>query len=212
MTDYPARSRHLSTSFRLSQPRRSALRSAAVAWVFLASVFLVAVVFSGCAERKRPTLPWQTASIVHPRIPEISATDSDVAEEEAPELRLDLSPPEVNFPLGPNARPQRPRVPAPQPAPVEPSKTQSPFVAPQLSAEESSTAQQQTMNSVAVAEKGLAAAQGKSLSPSQSDMASKITGFIADARAAGATGDWTGAQTLARKAQLLAEELVKSFQ
>jgi hypothetical protein len=212
MTDYPARSRHLSTSFRLSQPRRSTPRSAAVVRVCLASVFLVAVVFSGCAERKRPSLPWQTASIVHPRIPEISATDSDVAEEEAPELRLDLSPPEVNFPLVPIARPLRPRVPTPQAAPVEPSKTQSPFVAPQLSAEESSTAQQQTMNSVAVAEKGLAAAQGKSLSPSQSDMASKITGFIADARAAGATGDWTGAQTLARKAQLLAEELVKSFQ
>lgn len=216
MTDYPARSKHLTTSSRLSQPRcsalRSALRSAAAARVFLASLLLVAVLFSGCAERKRPTLPWQTASIVHPRVPEISATESDVVAEESPELRLDLSPPEVSFPLVPNVRPQRPRVPTPQPAPVEPSKTQSPFVAPQLSAEESSAAQQETMNSIAVAEKGLAAAHGKGLSASQSDMATKITGFIADARAAGATGDWTGAQTLARKAQLLAEELVKSWQ
>jgi hypothetical protein len=35
---------------------------------------------------------------------------------------------------------------------------------------------------------------------------------MADARAAGATGDWTSAQTLARKAQLLAAELTQSLQ
>jgi hypothetical protein len=187
------------------------LPSAFLPNVVLASVLFIAVVSSGCAARNRSTLPWPTASIVHPHVPEIAATENNVVAEEAPELRLDLSPPEVNFPTY-NARPLRPRVPAPQPAAVEPSKPQSPFVAPQLTAEESSAAQQETMNSIAAAEKGLAATQGKSLSPSQSDMASKITGFIADARAAGVTGDWTGAQTLARKAQLLAEELAKSFQ
>jgi hypothetical protein len=85
-------------------------------------------------------------------------------------------------------------------------------VAPQLSAAESNTAQQETAASLAAAEKSLAATQGKSLNAAQSDTVSKITGFMADARAAGAGGDWTSARTLARKAQLLAEELAQSLQ
>ncbi len=178
----------------------------------MAGVLFVALAASGCAERKRPTLPWQTASIVHPHIPEISAMDRDLATEEAPELRLELSAPVVNFPPTSNARPPRSRTVTPQPVPVEVSKPQSPVAAPQLSAEESTTAQQETTASLAAAERGLAAALGRGLSAAQSDMVSKINGFMADARATGATGDWTSAQTLARKAQLLAQELVKSLQ
>jgi hypothetical protein len=175
-------------------------------------VLFIALAASGCAERKRPTLPWQTASIVHPHVPEISAMDRDLAEGDAPEMRLELAAPAVSFPPTSNVRPPRPRTVTPQPAPIEPSKPQSPVAAPQLSAEESSTAQQESTASLTVAEKDLAAAHGKSLNAAQSDMASKINGFIADARAAGAIGDWTSAQTLARKAQLLAQELVKSLQ
>jgi len=203
MTDHPVRSRHLLERVALSQ----SFRSAAVA-----GVLFVAIAAGGCAEHKRATLPWPTASIVHPRIPEVAAMDKDIAEEDAPELRLELPAPAVNFPAMPNVRPPRARTTAPPPVTLEPSKPQSPVAAPQLSAEESSTAQQETTAGLAAAEKGLAVAQGKSLNAAQTDMASKITGFMADARAAGATGDWTSAQTLARKAQLLAEELVKSLQ
>ena len=176
-------------------------------------MFCLALAISGCAERKRPTLPWATASIVHPQIPPITAPDNNIAEEEAPaELRLELPAPPVNFPPISYVRPPRPRAAATQPVTVEPSKPQSPVAAPQLSAEESSSAQQETTTSLVEAEKGLSAAQGKRLSAAQSDMVSKISGFMGDARTAGAASDWTSAQTLARKAQLLAEELLKSLQ
>jgi hypothetical protein len=173
----------------------------------------VALAISGCAERKRPTLAWATASIVRPQIPPIAAPDDNIAGEESPaELRLELPTPPPNFPPISYVRPPRTHTAATQPATVEPSKPQSPVAAPQLSAEESSSAQQETTTSLADAEKGLSAAQGKRLNAAQSDMVSKISGFMADARTAGAASDWTSAQTLARKAQLLAEELVKSLQ
>jgi len=148
---------------------------------------------------------------VRPRVP-APAKGQGIAEEEVPELRIATPGALLSFPPGTNFRPARPRVASPQPAAVEASKPQTPFVAPQLSAEESSTAQQETAASLAAAEKGLAATQGKNLNAAQSDMVSKITGFMGDARGAGATGDWTSARTLARKAQLLAEELAQSLQ
>ena len=178
----------------------------------MVGMLFVGLLAGGCAEHKRATLPWPTASVVHPHIPEVAAQDKDIAEEDAPELRLELPAPVMNFPPAATVRPPRTRTVAPPPAVVEPSKPQSPVAAPSLSAAESSTAQQETTTSLAAAEKGLGAAQGKSLNAAQTDMESKITGFMADARAASAIGDWTRAQTLARKAQLLAEELVKSLQ
>jgi hypothetical protein len=135
-----------------------------------------------------------------------------MASEDVPELQILIPLALATFPPGGSARPARPRVATPAPAAAGPSKPQAPFVAPQLSAEESSTAQQETMASLADAEKGLAATQGRSLNAAQSDKVSKITGFISDARAAGASGDWTSAATLARKAQLLAEELEQSLE
>jgi ribosomal protein S20 len=39
-------------------------------------------------------------------------------------------------------------------------------------------------------------------------MVSKIRGFIKDAREAAHAGDWTRASSLAKKAQVLSEELV----
>jgi hypothetical protein len=202
MTDHPVRSRR-PTERSVSQPLGSA---AAVGFIF------IAVVSSGCAERRRPTLLWQTASIVHPRIPTAPKAGEEIAEEDVPELRLEAPVQLLNFPPGASSRPPRPRVVTPQPAAAEPSKPQTPFVAPQLSAQESTTAQQETTASLAEAEKSLADTQGKRLNAAQSDMVSKITGFMADARTAGASGDWTSAQTLARKAQLLSEELAKSLQ
>src|SRR5271156_1746600 len=176
MTDHPVRS------------RRWKLRGAhSRAWSgkTAASVLLCALLVAGCAERKRPTLPWQTASIVHPRLPAPAKSVEVADQEEPPELRIALPAPLVDFPLGANPRPARPRAATPPPPAAEPSKPQTPFVAPQLSAEESSTAQQETTASLMAAERSLSATQGKSLNAAQSDMASKISGFMADARAAG---------------------------
>jgi hypothetical protein len=62
-----------------------------------------------------------------------------------------------------------------------------------------------------VAERNLAAAAGKSLNAMQSDVASKVRSFISDAREAGRAGDWVRARDLAKKAQVLSEELVGSL-
>ncbi|HEY6385967.1 MAG TPA: hypothetical protein VIX91_09820 [Candidatus Acidoferrum sp.] len=64
---------------------------------------------------------------------------------------------------------------------------------------------------MAAAERNLAAASGKSLSATQSDLASKVRSFISDARESGREGDWARARDLAKKAQVLSEELIGSL-
>lgn len=204
MTDHPVRSeRTVVRDLCLQLPSSKAVAS-----------LLCAVVFaSGCAERRRPSLMWPNAAIVRPTLPPPKNDGEqmvlDVAQEDPAELRLVFDPPDDPFPMVPQSVPRRPRVVTPPPVSTEPSKTQSPFVAPQLTVQESSTAQQQTNDSLAAAQKSLDALHGKTLNAAQSDMAAKVTGFMTDARTAAANGDWTSAQTLARKAQLLAEELAK---
>lgn len=208
MTDHPVRSERIllrQLSLQLSCNKA------------VAGLLCVAVFASGCAERRRPSLMWPNAAIVRPTLPPAAKSNSeqmtqDAAQEDPAELRLVFNPPEEPFPMVPQSVPRRPRVVTLPPVSTEPSKTQSPFVAPQLTVQESSTAQQETTTSLTAAEKSLDALHGKTLDSAQSDMAAKVTGFMTDARAAAANGDWTSAQTLARKAQLLAEELAKTAQ
>jgi hypothetical protein len=72
-------------------------------------------------------------------------------------------------------------------------------------------AQQQTNQSLVIAEKNLGSARGKNLNAAQSDLVSKIKGFIKDARAAAQVTDWSRARSLAKKAQVLSEELAGSL-
>lgn len=85
------------------------------------------------------------------------------------------------------------------------------MIAPQLTPRESATAQQETNQSLSIAEKNLLATRGKDLNPTQSDLVSKIKGFLKDAREAAQAGDWTQARSLAKKAQVLSEELAASL-
>jgi hypothetical protein len=134
---------------------------------------------------------------------------------DAPEFNLDAaSLAAMMVPL--HSSPPRPRpAPAPSPAPTAPvteaeKAPEAPTIAPQLTQEESAAAQQETSESLSITEKNLAAARGKKLSPSQSDLVSKIKGFLKDAREAARQGDWARARNLAKKAQVLSEELVRS--
>jgi hypothetical protein len=86
-----------------------------------------------------------------------------------------------------------------------------PTLAPQLSRQESTVAQQETNQSLSIAEKNLAGTRGKNLNPTQSDLVSKIMGFLKDAREAAQAGDWSHARSLAKKAQVLSEELAASL-
>jgi len=77
------------------------------------------------------------------------------------------------------------------------------MIAPELTPQESAVAQQQTNQSLGIAEKNLNAAQA--------DLVSKIRGFIKDAREAAQITDWSRARGLAKKAQVLSEELTGSL-
>jgi hypothetical protein len=85
------------------------------------------------------------------------------------------------------------------------------MIAPQLSPEQTAAAQQQTSASVGVAEKNIVASQGHSLNPMQSDLASKVRSFLAEAREAANVGDWTRASNAAKKAEVLSQELASSL-
>jgi hypothetical protein len=100
---------------------------------------------------------------------------------------------------------------APSTAGGEAEKRDAPMIAPQLTPAETTLAQQQTNQSLAIAEKNLMAANGKRLNAAQADLVSKIKGFIKDAREAAQIGDWSRARSLAKKAQVLSEDLAGSF-
>ena len=107
--------------------------------------------------------------------------------------------------------PPRPHYPTPAASGgVDSEKLDAPMIAPQLSPQETLAAQQQTNESLSIAEKNLAGMRGKKLNAAQTDLVSKIQGFIKDAREAARFMDWMRARSLAKKAQLLSEELVGS--
>jgi hypothetical protein len=85
------------------------------------------------------------------------------------------------------------------------------MISPQLTPQESAVAQQQANQSLGIAEKNLASVRGKKLNSTQSDLISKITGFIKDAREAANIADWNRARSMAKKAQVLSEELAGSL-
>ena len=85
------------------------------------------------------------------------------------------------------------------------------MIAPQLTPQETAVAQQETNQILNIAEKNLARTRGKSLNAAQSDLASKVRSFLKDAREAAQGGDWGRARSLAKKAQVLSEELAGSL-
>lgn len=198
---YRARTRH--SLFHRSAPLLVSLTS-----------FSLAFLSSGCITffHRRAKIPWAAAVQVRPTLqPQFGGSDG--ADLDAPEISLDLVPlAALMVPV--RMTPPRPRVippssPAPT-APVAEEKPEAPAIALQLSQEESAAAQQETNQSLDIAEKNLAATQGKRLNASQADLASKIKGFLKDAREAVQAGDWARARNLAKKAQVLSEELVRS--
>jgi hypothetical protein len=194
-------------------PRNPFLYRSAPLLVCLTSC-AVAFSMAGCLFRRRPAIPWATAVAVRPVV-QPRAAIGDGADLEAPEFSLDLEPLAalmVPVRVAPPPRPHVPPAPTPTPAaPVaEEHKPPAPIIAPQLSQAEFAAAKQETSESLDIAEKNLAATRGKKLNAAQSDLVSKIEGFLKDARAAARVGDWVLARNLAKKAQVLSEELLHS--
>ena len=161
--------------------------------------------------KKRPTIPWATAVQVRPAPQLHTASAGNAPEDLGPELRIAL-PPFPGHLIPVRSAPPRPRVSTPPPTANgnDSEKLEAPMIAPQLTPQESAVAQQQTNQSLSIAEKNLESARGKNLNAAQSDLVSKIKGFIKDAREAGQIADWSRARSLAKKAQVLSEELASS--
>jgi hypothetical protein len=162
--------------------------------------------------RRRPAIPWATEVQVRPVTQPRTAEASSVPDDLLPELQIELPP----FPgqlISVRSAPPRPRVSAPPSAATEndAEKLEAPTIALQVTPQESAVAQQQTKQSLGIAEKNLESARGKNLNAAQSDLISKIRGFIKDAREAAQIADWSRARSLAKKAQVLSEELAGSL-
>jgi hypothetical protein len=200
------------TMKRASQSRAGSRCAYARLW--FVGLCISAVVLSGCAERavkaKAKTFPWSTAAMVRPRPLTMLPTQSGEIDEALAELQLDVPPPPSPLSLV-NGVPQRPRVPTAPPGQNASAKPEPPQIVPQLTAEETTEAQQQTNVSLSIAERNFGTTQGKHLNAAQLDLASKVRSFITEAREAAHNGDWTRARNAAKKAQVLSEELAGSL-
>jgi outer membrane murein-binding lipoprotein Lpp len=189
------------------QPAAAPERARSFLGVFVSTALLL----SGCAARKKPSVPWSAAVLVRPVVLQHPAVASGDAEEAAPDLQLEI--PTALAPLPARGAPARPRVTAPtaNPSNGAAGKPDTPQIVPELSTQESTYLQRETKQNLAIAERNLAASAGKSLTAAQADLASKVRSFISDAKDAGKAGDWARARDLAKKAQVLSEELAGSL-
>jgi len=173
--------------------------------------FLAALLLPGCAEKKiTAPRPWPAVINVRPILPAAAAAVPAESEESAPDLQWDFAPPPSDLIV--TWQPARPRVTVQPPADAaDLAKPAAPSLAPQLSEQEIALAQSQMNDSVAIAQRNLDAAKGRTLNPTQTDLASKVTSFLRESKDAVRDGDWTRARNLAKKAQLLSEELAASL-
>ena len=198
-----------------ARSRHSLLRRGAPLFFALTS-FSLAFLSSGCISlfHRRPKIPWATAVQVRPTL-QAHAAGSDGGDEDAPDISPDLAALfAMMVPI--RSAPPRPRV---NPAPAPPTSVppadaanapEAPTIAVQLTKEELAAAQQETNQSLDTAEKNLASTRNKRLNAAQTDLVSKIKGFLKDAREAAQAGDWARARNLAKKALVLSEELARS--
>jgi len=91
------------------------------------------------------------------------------------------------------------------------SRPAPPQISPQISQADQAATEKRTNDGIKEAEKNLQQAASHQLSSSQQEMVEKIRGFINQAREALQDADYTRAQNLAQKAQLLSVELVNTL-
>jgi len=170
------------------------------------------LLLSGCAERrvKAKPFPWSTFAYTRPLAPGIAPTQIDESEDPLNDATLDVAPPPSALVIA-RSVPPRPRLPAGNSSQSDAGKPDVPQIAPQLTAAETSAAQQQTTQSLNVAERNIGSTEGKTLNTTQQDLASKVRSFMAEARAAANSGDWTRARNAAKKAEVLSQELASSL-
>lgn len=166
-------------------------------------------VLGGCAERIVQARNWTNTGQVRPNPPVVRTEAQAGTDDIAPDLAIELPENGTKLFSGRPA-PPRPRIETPRP-PSGTTVPKSPTLVPELSPVEAATAQQQYSESVSIAEKNLGIAKTKNLSTMQADTVAKINAFLTEAREASAEGDWGRARNLAKKAQILSEDLAASL-
>lgn len=172
-----------------------------------------ALFVSGCATHrvKAKPFPWSTFAYTRPLSPTNAAMQIGETEDPLQDVALDVEPPPSPLVVIRSA-PARPRVPVNNSAQTDTAnKPELPQIAPQLSAAETSAAQQQMTQSLNIAERNIGSTEGKQLNPTQQDLSSKVRSFMAEARDAANSGDWTRARNAAKKAEVLSQELAGSL-
>jgi outer membrane murein-binding lipoprotein Lpp len=171
------------------------------------------LLLSGCAERqvKAKPFPWSTYAYTRPLSPDTSLARNDDSDDPLADATPEIAPPPSALVIARNA-PARPRVPVVNSSQNDSdSKPDVPQIAPQLTVAEANAAQQQTTQSLSVAERNIGSAEGKTLNATQQDLASKVRSFMAEAHEAAKSGDWTRAKNAAKKAEVLSQELASSL-
>ena len=176
--------------------------------LWLAPLCVCVVWSSGCFTRRPAAPQLGQVTLAHPLVPMATA---NAEMEGPPEISFEeppLPPPLAALPSGP-AKPRVAPAPTSEPAVVE--KKPAPVLAPELSLEEVVTSKVEANKSMIVAQRNLDAALGKPLNSAQADLASKVRGFMDAAREAMKNSDWERAAAVAKKAEVLSEQLVSGL-
>jgi hypothetical protein len=201
MREKPARPRNLYLT-----PLRSG------AQILMLVLYFAAVFSTGCgAVRRKPSFGWGTAVQARPKLPSAPTSGNESPVDPGPELQLVILPPPSAIAAA-HGVPARPRAATGSSAENDGSdKPEAPIIVPELRAEETAAAKQQTGQSLGIAERNLESTRGRNLNTAQRDLASKVRSFVSEARDAARVSDWIRARDLAKKAQVLSEELAKSL-
>jgi len=171
----------------------------------LALVCFWALTISGCYAKKPPSAHLAAIRLGSPNVPPAeSFIDSprDIPTDESHLPQLVIS----------HTAPLRPRVASTPPSePAHSEKPREPLMVPEVPTADMLAAKSDSEHSLAVAEKNLSLASGKSLNPVQQDLISKVRGFSDSARDAMKAGDWLRAKNLSKKAEVLSAQLAESF-
>lgn len=166
------------------------------------------VFWSGGCFTRRPAAPQLgEITLAHPLVPTATASMEMGEPPDFPAEELALPPHLAPLPSGP----AKPHVapPASEPAVVE--QNPAPVLVPELSLEQVVTSKVEANKSLIVAERNLGAALGKPMNSAQADLASKVRGFMDAAREAMKNSDWERAAAVAKKAEVLSEQLVSGL-
>lgn len=173
----------------------------------LVAACLLAVGLAGCPREK-----------VHAKMPKIIPPVPAVVEPPIPPYILGEEPADTTLAMIPESLPAPPPERTHATPPRKPAADSSPtthpavpVISPQIPAGEQAAYERRIKENIDTAERNLQQAKLHSLNSSQQDMAEKIKLFVEQAHDAMLVSDWTRAQNLAQKAQVLSAELVNSF-